>query len=93
MRNNQQKKYAIGFAAVILIVSTAAAHAEIPDDTKEKIWIGTVTIEETGTAFLDRGHRRENLIDTRFLSHTLKDTVTLLVKGEEGDLEILYLSR
>ena len=93
MRNNQQKKYAIGFAAVILIVSTAAAHAVIPDNTKEKIWIGTVTIEETGTAFLDRDNSRENLIDTRFLSHTLKDTVTLLVKGEEGDLEILDVKR
>lgn len=78
---------------MFFIVSAALPKSAYPDDTKEKIWIGTVTIEETGMAFLDRDESRENLIDTHFLNHTLSDRVTLLVRGKEGDLEILNVVR
>lgn len=55
---------------------------------KQKIWIGTITFEETGYAFLDKDDSRDNLTKTKYLNHVLKDKVTILASGPGGPLEI-----
>lgn len=72
---------------------TAAPKVPRIETSTKHIWIGTITVEETGYAFLDKDDSRENLKKTRYLNHTLTDKATLVVRGSGGSLDILDARR
>ncbi len=77
----------IGILPLIFWVAAGSGAASV-QTTKQKIWIGTITIEESGYAFLDKDDSRENLTKTKYLNHILKDKVMILASGPGGPLKI-----
>ncbi len=71
-------------------VKTQARDKEEPD---QKVWIGTITIEETGSAFLKEDNSTKDYIATYYKNSEIHDKVTLWVCGPGGPLRVNDIKR
>ena len=77
----------------LLIWQAVNIRAEDRQEPEQKIWIGTITIEETGSAFLDEDNSTKDYIATYFKESKIHDKVTLSVCGPGGPLQIIDINR